>query len=133
MTSTMAESRTRWTGATVYNGSFTGTTIAAQFASYNDGYILDAFSFSYVAKSIASGDFDLMKTAATYSYDGNQVVQRLNIEIRGLVVRVIVGRRSFIPFIDKEYRKRGFRPDEDSGYLQLRRKLCQDGADALRT
>ncbi len=59
------------TGATVYNGSFTGTTMAAQFASYNDGYILDAFSFSYIAKSLASGDFDLMKTAASYSYDEN--------------------------------------------------------------
>ncbi|MCM1266770.1 MAG: hypothetical protein NC302_02600 [Bacteroidales bacterium] len=57
------------TGAVVYNGSFTGTTMAAQFASYNDGYILDAFSFSYVAKSLAEGNFDLMKTAATYSYD----------------------------------------------------------------
>lgn len=57
------------TGATVYNGSFTGTTIAAQLEEYNDGYIMDAFSFSYVAKSLASGDFDLMKTAAEYSYD----------------------------------------------------------------
>ncbi len=57
------------TGASVYNGSFTGTTIAAQFEDYNDGYILDAFSFSYVAQSLASGNFDLMKTAATYSYD----------------------------------------------------------------
>ena len=65
----LAEQIAKKTGATVYNGSFTGTTMAAQFASYNDGYILDAFSFSYVAKSIASGDFDLMKTAATYSYD----------------------------------------------------------------
>ena len=45
--------------------------MAAQFASYNDGYILDAFSFSYVAKSLASGDFELMKTAASYSYDEN--------------------------------------------------------------
>ncbi len=57
------------TGATVYDGSFTGTTIAAQLDEYNDGYILDAFSFSYVANSLASGDFDIMKTAATYSYD----------------------------------------------------------------
>lgn len=57
------------TGATVYNGSFTGTTMAAQFEDYNDGYILDAFSFYYVATSLASGNFDLMKTAATYSYD----------------------------------------------------------------
>lgn len=67
----LAQQIAKKTGATVYNGSFTGTTMAAQFASYNDGYILDAFSFSYVAKSLASGDFDLMKTAATYSYDEN--------------------------------------------------------------
>ncbi len=65
----LAEQIAKKTGATVHNGSFTGTTIAAQFASYNDGYILDAFSFSYVADSLASGNFDLMKTAATYSYD----------------------------------------------------------------
>ena len=57
------------TGASVYNGSFTGTTIAAQFEDYNDGYILDAFSFSYIAQSLVSGNFDLMKTAASYSYD----------------------------------------------------------------
>lgn len=67
----LAQQIAKKTGAVVYNGSFTGTTMAAQFASYNDGYILDAFSFSYVAKSLASGDFDLMKTAATYSYDEN--------------------------------------------------------------
>lgn len=65
----LAEQIAEKTGATVYNGSFTGTTMAAQFESYNDGYILDAFSFAYVAQSLASGDFDLMKTAATYSYD----------------------------------------------------------------
>lgn len=65
----LAEQIAAKTGATVYNGAFTGTTMAAQFASYNDGYILDAFSFSYVAQSLASGDFDLMKTAATYSFD----------------------------------------------------------------
>ena len=28
------------TGATVYNGSFTGTTMATQFDYYNDGYIM---------------------------------------------------------------------------------------------
>lgn len=65
----LAEQIAAKANATVYNGSFTGTTIAAQFESYNDGYILDAFSFAYVAQSLASGDFDLMKTAATYSYD----------------------------------------------------------------
>ena len=45
----LAEQIAKKTGATVYNGSFTGTTMAAQFASYNDGYILDAFSFSYLS------------------------------------------------------------------------------------
>lgn len=65
----LSEQIAKKTGAAVYNGSFTGTTMAAQFASYNDGYILDAFSFPYVAKSLAEGNFDLMKTAASYSYD----------------------------------------------------------------
>lgn len=65
----LAEQIAAKTGATVYNGSFTGTTIAAQLYEYNDGYIMDAFSFSYIAESLASGNFDLMKTAATYSYD----------------------------------------------------------------
>lgn len=76
----LSEQIAKKTGATVYNGAFTGTTMAAQFASYNDGYILDAFSFSYVANSLASGNFDLMKTAATYSYDESfaQNVQMLS-------------------------------------------------------
>lgn len=65
----LAEQIAAKTGASVYNGAFTGTTIAAQFEAYNDGYILDAFSFSYVAQSLASGNFDLMKSAASYSYD----------------------------------------------------------------
>lgn len=65
----LAEQIAAKTGATVYNGSFTGTTIAAQFMPYNNGYYLDAFSFSYVAQSLATGDFELMKAAAAYSYD----------------------------------------------------------------
>ena len=65
----LAEQIAARTGATVYNGSFTGTTMSIQFEDYNDGYILDAFAFSNVAQSLASGNFDLMKTAATYSLD----------------------------------------------------------------
>ena len=65
----LAEQIAAKTGATVYNGSFTGTTIAMQNPSYQDWYFLDAFSFSYVAQSLASGDFDTMKQAAAYSYD----------------------------------------------------------------
>ncbi len=65
----LAEQIAAKTGATVYNGSFTGTTMAVQFEDYNDGYILDAFAFVNVAKSLASGNFDLMRTAASYSFD----------------------------------------------------------------
>ena len=65
----LAEQIATKTGATVYNGSFTGTTIAMQNPSYQDWYFLDAFSFSYVAQSLASGDFDIMRQAAAYSYD----------------------------------------------------------------
>ena len=43
--------------------------MAVQFEDYNDGYILDAFAFVNVAKSLASGNFDLMRTAASYSFD----------------------------------------------------------------
>ena len=65
----LAEQIAAKTGATVYNGSFTGTTIAMQNPDYQDWYFLDAFSFSYVAQSLASGDFDIMRQAAAYSYD----------------------------------------------------------------
>lgn len=65
----LAEQIAAKTGATVYNGAFTGTTMASQNPSYQDWYFLDAFSFSFVAQSLASGDFDLMTGAAAYSYD----------------------------------------------------------------
>ena len=65
----LAEQIAAKTGATVYNGSFTGTTMAVQFEDYHDGYILDAFAFVNVAKSLASGNFDLLSTAASYSFD----------------------------------------------------------------
>lgn len=65
----LAEQIAAKTGATVYNGSFTGTTMAVQLEEYNDGYILDAFAFANVAKSLASGNFDLLRTAASYSFD----------------------------------------------------------------
>lgn len=56
-------------GATVYNGSFPGTTIAAVNPSYSDSYQLDAFSFSYVARALASGNFDQLKWVAPYVYN----------------------------------------------------------------
>lgn len=55
--------------ATVYNGAFPGTTIAAVNPSYSDDYQLDAFSFSYVARALASGNFDQLKWVAPYVYD----------------------------------------------------------------
>ena len=53
--------------ATVYNGSFANSTIAAQYPSYNDWYMIDGLSFSYVAKSLASGDFDFLTDVAAFS------------------------------------------------------------------
>lgn len=67
----LAEQIAKKTGATVYNGSFTGTTIAPASATFKEGDIMDAFSFLYVATSLAHNDFQLMKTAATYSNDEN--------------------------------------------------------------
>lgn len=70
----LAEQIAEKTGATVYNGSFTGTTIAPASAAFGEGDMMDAFSFLYVATSVAHGDFELMKTAANYSYDENFAV-----------------------------------------------------------
>ena len=56
------------TNANVYNGSFAGTTIAAQYPSYNDWYMIDGLSFSYVAKGLASGDFDFLTDVAAFSH-----------------------------------------------------------------
>lgn len=67
----LAEQIAKKTGATVYNGSFTGTTIAPASATFGEGDMMDAFSFLYVATSLARGDFALMQTAATYSNDEN--------------------------------------------------------------
>lgn len=65
----LAEQIAAKTGATVYNGSFTGTTVASMNPTYNDWYVLDAFSFSSVAQSLVSGDFDLMTNMAPFAYN----------------------------------------------------------------
>lgn len=65
----LAEQIAAKTGATVYNGSFTNSTIAAQYPSYNDWYMIDGLSFTYVAKSLASGDFDFLTDVAAFSND----------------------------------------------------------------
>lgn len=53
----------------IYNGSFTGSTISAVNANFNDGYWMDSFSLSYLAKAICSGDFTQTLASAYYSYD----------------------------------------------------------------
>lgn len=56
-------------GATVYNGSFTGSTVSAAYKTYNDGYWMDALSLSYLAEGICTRDFERILSAAYYSYD----------------------------------------------------------------
>ena len=59
------------TGATVYDGSFTGTTIAAANKTIDGGYWMDAFSLSYLADGLCSGDFSTISSYAPYSYDSD--------------------------------------------------------------
>lgn len=61
------------TGATVYDGSFTGSTIGASLPVYNDGYWMDALSLSYLAEGLCSGDFSTILAAAYCSYDPDYV------------------------------------------------------------
>lgn len=56
-------------GATVYNGSFWGTTVSALYPTYNDGYWMDALSLSYLAEGICTRDFEQILAAAYCSYD----------------------------------------------------------------
>lgn len=65
----LAEQIAAKTNATVYNGSFTGTTIALRNPTFEDWYSIDAFSFYNVAKSISSGDFEFMRNVIDYGYD----------------------------------------------------------------
>lgn len=69
----LAEQIAAKSGATVYNGSFTGSTIGAALAVYNDGYWMDSFTISYLAKALCSRDFSAIETAAQYSYDPDYV------------------------------------------------------------
>lgn len=52
------------TGATVYNGSFTGSCVTPANASYDDNDWIDAFSMPYLTNAICSGDFTNIKTVA---------------------------------------------------------------------
>ncbi|MCM1262392.1 MAG: hypothetical protein NC313_06685 [Butyrivibrio sp.] len=52
------------TGATVYNGSFGGSCIAASSTTYSDEEWLDAFSMPYLSQAICNGDFSTLKSIA---------------------------------------------------------------------
>ena len=67
----LAEQIAAKANATVYNGSFSGTTIAVLNPTFMDWYSIDAFSFYTVAKSLSSGDFDFMREVVDYGYDEN--------------------------------------------------------------
>ena len=67
----LAEQIAAKTNATVYNGSFSGTTIAVRNPTFEDWYSIDAFSFYNVAMSISSGDFGFMREVVAYGYDEN--------------------------------------------------------------
>ncbi|MCM1086711.1 MAG: SGNH/GDSL hydrolase family protein [Muribaculaceae bacterium] len=54
-------------GATVYNGSFEGSTISAVNASYYEAYWRDAFCLPYLVNTLCTGNFTEITTAAQYS------------------------------------------------------------------
>lgn len=56
-------------GATVYNGSFTNSTVSAVYPVYNAGYSMDALSLSYLAEALCTGDFSRAAEAANYTYE----------------------------------------------------------------
>ncbi|MCM1048737.1 MAG: SGNH/GDSL hydrolase family protein [Clostridiales bacterium] len=57
------------TGATVYNGSFGGSCIAASSTTYSDGEWIDAFSMPYLAQAMCSGDFSILRNVAELHSD----------------------------------------------------------------
>ncbi|MCR5404283.1 MAG: hypothetical protein K6E91_10780 [Butyrivibrio sp.] len=57
------------TGARVYKGGFTGSTVANKNAQYDESFPMDAFSFYNVSRSIVSRDFALMEEAAGLTDD----------------------------------------------------------------
>lgn len=63
----LAEQIASKSGATVYNGGFAGTCIAAASTIYTEQNWMDAFSLSYLANAICTRDFSLIKNAISYS------------------------------------------------------------------
>lgn len=57
------------TGATVYNGSFTGSCITPANAAFDNNDWIDAFSMPYLANALCDGDFSNIKAVAESHYD----------------------------------------------------------------
>lgn len=65
----LAEQIEAKSGSVVYNGAFTSSTVTAVYPAYQNDYYMDAFSLSYLADGLCTGDFSLIRAAANYSYD----------------------------------------------------------------
>lgn len=75
-------------GATVYNGSFTNSTVSAVYPVYNEGYSMDALSLSYLAEALCTGDFSRAAAAANYTYEPEQDAQTVEM-LKGLDMNTV--------------------------------------------
>lgn len=65
----LAEQIEAKSGAVVYNGAFTGSSIGAVNPAFDVSYWMDAFSLSYLTNALCTGNFTLIRDVANYSYD----------------------------------------------------------------
>lgn len=65
----LAEQIAAKSGAVVYNGSFTGSTVTATTLQFDGSNYMDSFSLSYLAGGLCTGDFSRIMKSAYYSYD----------------------------------------------------------------
>lgn len=76
------------TGATVYNGAFTGSCITATSASYSDENWIDAFSMPYLSQAICNGDFSIIKHVAELHSDDPDFIPTLEM-LEGLDMNTV--------------------------------------------
>ena len=76
------------TGATVYNGSFTGSCVTPANASYDDSNWIDAFSMPYLTNAICSGDFTNIKTVAESHNDDPDFISTIEM-LEGLDMNTV--------------------------------------------
>lgn len=76
------------TGATVYNGSFTGSCVTPANASYDDNDWIDAFSMPYLTNAICSGDFTNIKTVAQSHGDDSDFISTIEM-LEGLDMNTV--------------------------------------------